>query len=178
MCESFLSWINECNLIDLCFIGPRLTWRMTQWQGMYRVYKRLDRALCNASWRTRFDEAIVMVLPRTNSDHHPLLVRLQGFPVVSVNKPFRFEAALIKHEKFSKFLTSVWKQNITFLQNMGSLSMVLPIWNRNVFGSIHSKKRYLLARINGIQRALSVRFNPFLEKLELDLHKEYQQVIS
>lgn len=177
-CESFLSWINECNLIDLGFIGPRFTWRGPQWQGMDRVYKRLDRALCNISWRTRFDEAVVMVLPRTNSDHHPLLVTMQGVPISSVNKPFRFEASWIKHTCFPEFLHSVWNQDKPFLQNLDNLSMMLPTWNKDVFGNIFSKKRSLLARLNGIQKALSLRSNPFLENLELALQKEYQQVLS
>ncbi|KAL4329990.1 hypothetical protein AHAS_Ahas13G0355300 [Arachis hypogaea] len=53
----------------------RYTWRGPQWEGQDRVFKRLDRTLANHSWRTRFHEAIVEVLAKTNSDHHPLLIR-------------------------------------------------------------------------------------------------------
>ncbi|CAL5355341.1 unnamed protein product [Camellia sinensis] len=40
--------------------------------------ERLDRALCNEEWRTMFPEASVCVLPRTYSDHSPLVVYTQG----------------------------------------------------------------------------------------------------
>lgn len=73
-CEMFSNWINDCGLMDLGFIGFIFTWKGPQWVGLDRVFKRLDRALCNASWRLRFEEATVSVLPRVNSDHHLLLI--------------------------------------------------------------------------------------------------------
>ncbi|XP_057761101.1 uncharacterized protein LOC130981532 [Arachis stenosperma] len=67
-CNVFSGWINRWGLIDLGFIGSRYTWRGPQWEGQDRVFKRLDRALANHSWRIRFHEAVVEVLARTEGE--------------------------------------------------------------------------------------------------------------
>ncbi|XP_025604435.1 uncharacterized protein [Arachis hypogaea] len=73
-CSRFSTWINNSGLIDLGFMGSRFTWKGPLWNGYERVFKRLDRALANPAWRLTHHEAVVKVLPRTNSDHHPLLI--------------------------------------------------------------------------------------------------------
>ncbi|KAL7212328.1 hypothetical protein ACSBR2_015082 [Camellia fascicularis] len=60
--QKFLDRVNNCNLIDLGSSGPRLTWTNNR-QGLANTMERLDRAMCNAEWRTMFPEAIVRVLP-------------------------------------------------------------------------------------------------------------------
>ncbi|KAF9619848.1 hypothetical protein IFM89_009599 [Coptis chinensis] len=52
--------VDECALMDLGLVGSILTWCNNQ-EGLARVYKRLDRALCNSAWRVQF--------PR--GDHRP-----------------------------------------------------------------------------------------------------------
>ncbi|XLR56294.1 hypothetical protein S83_006966 [Arachis hypogaea] len=91
-CNLFANWINSCGLIDLGFVGSRYTWRGPKWEGLDRVFKKLDRALSNSFWRTRFDEAKVEILARTNLDHHPLLIKMANDPNSRRDRPFRFEA--------------------------------------------------------------------------------------
>lgn len=135
-CDLFSNWINNCNLLDLGFVGSKFTWKGPQWQGLDRVFKRLDRALCNSSWRTKFEEAIVLVLTTANSDHHPLLIKIHGEPPRILNKPFRFEASWLKHEGFPVLVNSVWNKNDFLVSNLKQLANSLPLWNRNVFGDI------------------------------------------
>lgn len=56
----------------------------------------------------------------------------------------------------------------------------LPGWNKRVFGNIHyrKKKKRLKARINGIQRAASYGRNLFLDKLEMELQKDLEEVLE
>ncbi|XP_019160127.1 PREDICTED: uncharacterized protein LOC109156749 [Ipomoea nil] len=56
--SDFVNWIQEEGLIDLGFSGPKLTWIK---DGSSDSIKgaRLDRALCNTAWRTRFPDALV-----------------------------------------------------------------------------------------------------------------------
>ncbi|KAJ9173186.1 hypothetical protein P3X46_016349 [Hevea brasiliensis] len=58
----------ELNLLDLGYKGPHFTWSRSG------VWVRLDRALCNALWHMKFQEASVFHLPRMNSDHRPILL--------------------------------------------------------------------------------------------------------
>ncbi|MCH97659.1 hypothetical protein A2U01_0018655, partial [Trifolium medium] len=64
-CALFKERINQCRLIDLGSIGSRYTWRGPLYNGVDRIYERLDRAMSNDAWRISFPNAIVKVLPRT-----------------------------------------------------------------------------------------------------------------
>lgn len=74
--QKFLERINKCKLLDLGSSGPRMTWTNNR-QGLANTMERLDRALCNEDWQTMFPEETVKVLPRTYSDHSPLVVYTQ-----------------------------------------------------------------------------------------------------
>ncbi|XP_028790434.1 uncharacterized protein LOC114746384 [Neltuma alba] len=75
-CRRFSININRCRLIDLGSEGPKYTWKGPMVQYASRLYKRLDRALCNVEWRHLFGETVVKVGPCVNSNHHPLLITL------------------------------------------------------------------------------------------------------
>ncbi|CAJ2654248.1 unnamed protein product [Trifolium pratense] len=90
-CQNFNSWINDCNLLEVTTAGTRFTWRGPKWNGRDRVFKKLDRVLCNVDWRLKYHEGFAKVLPRVQSDHHPILVLLKGETTTNRNRPFRFE---------------------------------------------------------------------------------------
>ncbi|KAK9984141.1 hypothetical protein SO802_033666 [Lithocarpus litseifolius] len=50
------------------------------------------------------------------------------------------------------------------------------IWNKNIFGDLFHRKKRVLARLRGIQAAMSVNPNNFLVDLERDLTAEYHEV--
>ncbi|KAI9127269.1 hypothetical protein K1719_001828 [Acacia pycnantha] len=49
-CNKFNQWIEDCNFIDVEASGPLFTWKGPKWEGLERVYKRLDSS-------TSFDRA-------------------------------------------------------------------------------------------------------------------------
>lgn len=51
-------------------------------------------------------------------------------------------------------------------------------WNRSVFGNLFARKRRVLARINGAQKALSNGPSHFPVQLGHDLLKEYSEIRS
>lgn len=61
---------------------------------------------------------------------------------------------------------------------MNRFTQVALRWNGSNFGNIFTRKTNLLARISGIQRALSVRPSVFLVNLENELLKELDQVLN
>ncbi|KAG5557684.1 hypothetical protein RHGRI_007809 [Rhododendron griersonianum] len=86
--RKFARHINNCNLVDLGFSGPKFTWNNGR-KGMANVQKRLDRALCNEEWQNLFPEGMVQILPRTYSDHSPILIHVFGKNRYnSINRPF------------------------------------------------------------------------------------------
>lgn len=101
---AFGEWLNELALVHMGFRGDTFTWRRGK-ETRNLVAKRLDRALCSAQTRVRWQEAVVTHLPFLASDHRPLYVQLE--PEQRSNprrRPFIFEAAWLKHEGFKELL--------------------------------------------------------------------------
>ncbi|KAL7245899.1 hypothetical protein ACSBR2_001101 [Camellia fascicularis] len=98
--QRFRDRINNCNLIDLGSVGPRLTWTNNK-QGLANTMERLDRAMSNDQWQALFTEGTGRTLLRTYSDHSPLVVFTQRMHHSNpLNKPFRCEAAWFCHSNF------------------------------------------------------------------------------
>ncbi|XP_057246683.1 uncharacterized protein LOC130589440 [Beta vulgaris subsp. vulgaris] len=92
-CRNFANWIDNVNLIDLGAAGPQHTWFRGSSPDTFKS-ARLDRCLANEDWRLKFSEAAVRNLPKSCSDHCPILMSSSGFaPLPQAIRPFRFQAA-------------------------------------------------------------------------------------
>ncbi|CAN1315862.1 hypothetical protein LINPERPRIM_LOCUS29860 [Linum perenne] len=67
-CRAFNNCLDDCDLIDLGFSGPKFTW----FHGQKK--RRLDRVVFNAAWMSAFPGSSVLHLPRIRSDHRPILI--------------------------------------------------------------------------------------------------------
>ncbi|XP_028769381.1 uncharacterized protein LOC114726829 [Neltuma alba] len=176
-CNAFRDWIHRNVLIDLDPVGPFFTWRGPKWEGRERVFKRLDRGLCNVEWQNAYSNAFVRVLPRIHSDHHPLLFNFSGQQTVWVERPFRFEAMWLKHPDFKNFMEKKWNKGEEMVKALESLKEALRVWNKEVFGDLRKRKNKLLARIGGIQQSLGKSRNPFLDELSQELQQELMELL-
>ncbi|KAL8152131.1 hypothetical protein V2J09_021939 [Rumex salicifolius] len=73
-CDRFKEWVEDMELLDLRFTGPKFTWS----RGLdpsSRTSAHLDRGLCNMEWRGAFPEAPVKHLACNQSDHAPVLLK-------------------------------------------------------------------------------------------------------
>jgi hypothetical protein len=127
-----------------------------------------------------FPEAIVKVLPRIEfSDHHPIIIMLQGIPPVVQRSKFRFEKAWMYHPNYTELIKQHWNKRSVFPERISNMTDEFVKWKRDVFGSINKRKADLMARINGIQRKQHVdRNNKFLERLERNLQQELMLVLK
>jgi hypothetical protein len=171
-CFQFNRWINECNLMEVTTAGTKFTWRGPQWNGRDRVFKKLDRVLCNVSWRLKYHEGFAKVLPRIQLDHHPIIVLYEGEPNEGRNRPFRFEAAWNTHENFQQILQENWTRGRDLVFLLNNLTDNLKVWNKEVFGNIFKRKKELLARLNGIQNSPNYGYSNFLDSLEKELQDQ------
>ncbi|XP_021827477.1 uncharacterized protein LOC110768097 [Prunus avium] len=172
--QGFRNWFDDHGMVDLGFSGPKYTWRNN------KVSERIDRAICMMNWRGLYAEAHVRHLPRTTSDHNPLKISLQScFHAAPHLRPFRFEAMWLKHEKFGDFINNTWgKLDGSAMEKTFQLVARLKHWNINVFGHLRLRKARLLARLNGIQKALCEGFNPFLSRLEVSLMDDFNKILE
>lgn len=176
-CRNFANWVESNGLIELQFSGPNHTWSRGDSAATYKA-ARLDRFLCNDEWRMRFDNAAVRHLPKSNSDHCPIIVSSGGFaPIPASLRPFRFQAAWLSHEKFDEFVTSNWDKSAPIVPFQTEFASKLCNWNRETFHNIFRKKAELWARIEGVQKRLSMKWERKWIKLEAKLRRELDDVL-
>ncbi|XP_061369324.1 protein GAMETE EXPRESSED 2, partial [Gastrolobium bilobum] len=164
-------------LLDLGGPGPWFTWKGPKFLHLDRVFKRLDRACANASWKTTFTDAGVKVLPRIYSDHSPILVYLSNLDTGWKNRPFRFEIAWMEHYNFTQFLARSWNVVKDTRTNLHDLTPNLKRWNKIVFGNIFNRKTNLLHSIAEIQNHVDYHTNLSLQSREKEVRKDLDAVL-
>ena len=75
-------------------------------------------------------------------------------------------------------MTHAWRDSPNLGDAVNRFTQATIRWNGSHFGNIFTRKKNLLARINGIQRALSVRPSASLVNLENELLKELDRVLN
>lgn len=109
--------------------------------------KRLDHGLCNSYWRNFFPNATVTHLPGTRFDHAPILLSYDSPVSQTFVKPFRFEMAWLSHPEVA---SSAWESN-SLLLVITNFTLLVKDWDKSIFGNAFIRKKWLLARILGIQ---------------------------
>lgn len=102
----FRGWMFDCDMLDMEYKGCCFTWTNGQKEDGF-VRERLDRAVCNVSFRNEFPIATVIHVEMLRSDHSLLVVDL--FHKDSRRKKrFRFESYWVKHEEFNDVVRDGW----------------------------------------------------------------------
>ena len=95
----FNDFLNNYNLLDLDFSGPRFTWTNKRDNGL--VMKRLDKVLSNPQWKLLFNKSNDWHLLRTFSNHHLILLSTTPPPSHLLNpKPFCLETMWFNDPSF------------------------------------------------------------------------------
>nr|KYP62258.1 hypothetical protein KK1_016785 [Cajanus cajan] len=103
----------------------------------------------------KFPEAIVEVLSRRHSDHNPLLLRCGGYPFRRGDRPFRFEVAWCTHEGYVEVVRKAWERgNGDVAKSLDYVRQDSMVFNKEVFGNTHTRKKALESRLRGIERTL------------------------
>jgi hypothetical protein len=176
--QAYLNCMDYCHLIDLGFSGPKFTW--TNMRGvMDLIQERLDRAWANSNWKLIFPEAQIHHLARINSDHCPLLLKLDPPPPSSTDRPFRFQPCWLNHPDFPRIVKEAWQRHNDNLSTaISEFISSAQTWNSEVFGNIFTNKRRLLARLLGIQKALARHPSSTLLQLQTNLSDELNQILN
>ena len=105
-----------------------------------------------------------------------MLIELCRAKVNHQNKPFQFQTMWLFHQDFPRVVQQAWTDK--GLQD-AILDFVIRAkkWNVDVFGNLFTKKKRLLARLHGTQKALANNRNEFLLELEQQLLSDYSVVL-
>ncbi|OMO85295.1 reverse transcriptase [Corchorus capsularis] len=176
--RAFLNCLNYCNVTDLGFKGPRFTWSNNRNLSQL-IQERIDMAFANPDWRLMFSDAYVSHLPRTHSDHCPLLISFFKNQVEKGNKPFRFQKMWFNHLDFFPLVHSSWIGVEGDLSNrLNNVKENLKFWNKHSFGNVFRKKKKLLARLAGVEREIDISHSQFLLDLHKTLSQEYKAILK
>ncbi|XP_050280869.1 uncharacterized protein LOC126721842 [Quercus robur] len=150
----FIECLDNCNFLDLGFAGPKFTWTNKKTVTSL-ILERLDRCFANPSWRMLYPEAIVTHLLRTFSDHCPVLIELLDTRTNATNKPFRFHTMWLLHPQFPKVVEEAWFGDRSLSSAIFDFTSKVKKWNTEVFGNLFARKRRVLARLGGVQKAIA-----------------------
>ncbi|KAK4476678.1 hypothetical protein RD792_015838 [Penstemon davidsonii] len=176
-CRRFKEMMDTCGFMDLGYRGPKFTWFNSS-NGLACVRERLDRSIANVAWQECFPESLVLHLPRTHSDHHPLLTLCNGLDRPRARRPFRFELAWFTDPQCKEIVEQVWNSTNSIYEAIDQLPKMLKEWNKCSFGNIFFRKRRILARLNGIQKRLCCEENQYLSDLEDELIGDYNLILK
>lgn len=100
--QDFADCYSDLRLGSLNSHGFAFTWT----NG--RVWRKLDRALCNQLWFNSFDNSSCEVVDfESISDHTPLVVTTEVV-VPRGNSPFKFNNAIVDHPNFLNIVSDGW----------------------------------------------------------------------
>ena len=120
----FKTYLDSCSFVELGFARPKYTWTNKR-QLSCLILERIDRCFANPLWRVLYPEAAVTHLPRTYSDHHPVLIELWKPEPDKANRPFRFQSMWLLHPEFPRVVKEAWSEG-------GSLHLATVGFTRKV----------------------------------------------
>ena len=170
--------MDACHVMDLGFSGPKFTWSNKRETGDLIQY-RLHRCWANPGWKEFYPEANVTHLAKINSDHCPLVLSLNPNMGNILDRPFRFQSIWLNHEDFPSVVRATWEgQDVGLMSSISDFTVKARRWNKEGFGNVFVKKKLILARLLGTQKALASNPNPFLINLQNQLSEEYSLILQ
>lgn len=140
--NAFNNIIQNYNLLDLEFTGPKFTWSNCQKSNF--IIERLDRFLANPSWLSQFP--------------HPLA------------NPSWLGSMWLTHPTFDALVQNHWPSNSSnYFSSLNNLTAAIHHWNINIFGNIFKQNKQILARLKGIQLKLHIQQTSYFSSLEKNL---------
>ncbi|GMI92262.1 hypothetical protein like AT1G43760 [Hibiscus trionum] len=147
----FRDALYDSDLADLGFKGVWYTWEHGRLADN-NIRERLDRAVANPSWWSRFPGYNVTHLNHSISDYCPLLIELASNNVNNARVPehfFRFDANWILEEDLEHEIRSFWESSTDPLPTkLVGLGSKLMLWGKTRKKANSSYKRRLQKRLN------------------------------
>ena len=149
---AFHDVLDELGLKDLGFVGRKFTWKGRRHGGF--VLERLDRAVANALWQSKFPGSKVQHLHSNTSDHQAILVKSEGI-LPNPKRYFKFEQMWLRDKSYSVTVNRAWGPPIggatmpEVAEKVNFCAFKLIEWSKNSFGSVKKmleEKKNLLAK--------------------------------
>ncbi|KAK8678266.1 hypothetical protein V6N13_143771 [Hibiscus sabdariffa] len=120
----------------------------------------------------------VQHLLRMKSGHRPIFLQVNGTTRRSFKPPFWYLSSWSSHDDFGRMVADNRVPLPTLSETITSFTKAADTWNNTVYGYIGKKKRIVMARLCGIQKALCVKTSRFLMNLESELLLELEHILN
>ncbi|XP_028752651.1 uncharacterized protein LOC114712302 [Neltuma alba] len=172
MMISFRSCIDDCNLLEIPVVGDRFTWERND------VKERLDWAFRNFNWEINHPHMKAHHKLRFKSNHRMIVVSDGGENRINrSNRVFKYQAAWCLEQDFVDIVAASW-ENKNWLQGCESFKKSAMEWNEKVVGSVAAKKKKLLIRLEGIDKARQSNRSNGLQRLEKRIWEDYSKLAA
>ncbi|XP_075645819.1 uncharacterized protein LOC142616982 [Castanea sativa] len=158
-------------------IRPWFTWTNRR-EVQALIQEQIDRVFVNPSWCLLYPEARVVHLTRCHSNHCPIMLQVLPRVQRQDNRPFKFQTCWLSNPTFPYVVSPAWRHSYELEKAIKHFTRDATNWNKMQFGNIFARKKNIMARLNGIQRTLSIRPSNFLLNLENNLLKELDMVLK
>ena len=105
--QLFRDVIDECNFMDLGYVGPKFTWSK-HFKSGHSIWERLNRGLATSSWFLKFSGSQVFHLQANSSDHKPLLIVFAPLDLPQRKRYFRFEEMWLSNPSYEETVQASW----------------------------------------------------------------------
>ena len=149
--RGFNNFIDSNSLLELPVVGKPFTW----FKSNGSAKSRLDRVLVSEEWMESWPMCKQYVQRREVSDHCALVVK-----AVEKDwgpKPFRSIDAWFMEKGFREMVKNYWSSYsvqgsafIKFKEKLKALKGDLKVWNRDVFGNLHTSKKRILQDLEAL----------------------------
>ncbi|KAF5445223.1 hypothetical protein F2P56_034289 [Juglans regia] len=167
--DEFNRWIHQGGLLEMNSQGGKFTWCNGQ-QGLSRALAKLDRVLIDANFLSLFPTAHCLYLPRTTSDHCPMVIEFLSDPFSYGPPPFRFQQMWVEHPDFMTLVQKVWSESVIgsglfkLATKLKKLKVALRVWNKSVFGRTNTQIAILEDKIENLENLLQRGWDDDIER--------------
>ncbi|KAA0058104.1 LINE-1 retrotransposable element ORF2 protein [Cucumis melo var. makuwa] len=142
-------------------IDPPLTNNRYTWSNLRNppTFSHLDRFLYNSSWEILFNPHITRTLPRTTSDHFPLVCEDSTSTLRWGPAPFRLNSITLNDPEFKRNMERWWELSIqnghpgfSFIQRLKSLANLIKPWQKEKFHSLTTAKENIIREVDAIDK--------------------------
>ncbi|KAK8643649.1 hypothetical protein V6N13_012932 [Hibiscus sabdariffa] len=112
--------------------------------------------ICNTHWDECYPESSMTHLLRMRSDHRPHL-RVGHAHRMHLSCNFKYFTRWQHHIDFYRMVQDNWQSGSSSAATISNFTDAANVWNSTVFGYVGAKKRIIMARLRGVQKALERR---------------------
>lgn len=115
---------------------------------------------------------------RCHFDHCPILLESDPGNGVYLPRPFRFQSFWLKDLTFPRVVLNTWDRSSSLQEASEKFATKVVDWNKNYFDNIFVKKKWVMARLSRVQKALRTHPSSSLLALENKLHSELNDILN